>query len=107
MRLDPARVAGSAEDVGDGSVELLAHGHLAVLLEDPCLRLDDLGERPEGDAVAVRKTAALAPRDSSGSASAIRDSSWSRRLLPMPRHTDERHELRRTLVAGAVEGISE
>jgi hypothetical protein len=34
-----------------------------VVLVDPGLRLDDLPERPEGHAVAVRQAAAVAPRD--------------------------------------------
>ncbi len=88
-------------------MELLAHGLRRVLLEDAGLCLDDLGERPERDAVAVRETAALPPGDELrfrvGDLGELVDET----ALADARNTDERHELRRPLVARAVEGFSE
>ena len=80
---------------------------LAVSFEDACLRLDDLSESPERHAVAVGKTAALAPRDQLGFG--IDD---ARQLVEQPALADagyshQRHELEEALVADAVERSSE
>jgi hypothetical protein len=58
VRLDPGVAGGVAElalDLGQ-----------LVGLEDPRLRLHDLGERPEADAVAVWQAAPVPPRDEVG-----------------------------------------
>ena len=47
----------------DGDPELGLDRRGRVCREDPRVSLDDLGQRPEGDAVAVREGAALAPED--------------------------------------------
>ena len=78
-----------------------------VLLEDAGLRLDDLGERPEGDAVAVCKQRPCRQMMSSVSASAICGELVDQAALADARDADERHELRCALVARAVEGVSE
>ena len=59
-------VARAGERVLDGLADLLGDLLRRVLLEDAGLRLDDLAERPQRDAVAVGEAAALAPRDELG-----------------------------------------
>ena len=72
-----------------------------VALEDAGLRLDDLGERPERNPIAVRERASLPPRDEvSGrvdSAKELEDNS----ALADSGHADECDELRRALRAHA------
>lgn len=63
--LDPGDVLG-LDHLGNGAVELLLRYRLPVCLQDAGLGLDDLGQRPEGDAVAVGEAAALAPDDEPG-----------------------------------------
>ena len=70
---------------------------------DPGLRLDDLAERPERDAVAVREAAAVAPGDD---LLVVRDGLpelGDEPALADSRHADERHELRRAIDADARE----
>ena len=55
MRLE----AGVSHRLMELALDLLA----SVALEDPCLRLDNLAERPERHALAVREAPALAPGD--------------------------------------------
>jgi hypothetical protein len=63
MRLDEARRAFVVEGTVDRAANLGARFVRIVLLVDAGLRLDDLAERPEGDAVAVREAPSLPPRD--------------------------------------------
>lgn len=71
------------------------------------MRLDDLTQSPEGHAVAVGKTAALAPGDQ------VRISlDGERELVHEPRlphagHADDRDELRLALRAGSLERVDE
>ena len=83
-------------------------GHLGgVRLEHPGLRLHDLAERPERDALAVRQPAPLAPHDElvvlvHGAAELVARAGSCR-----SRDADERHELRRALAAAARERVDE
>ena len=63
VRLDPAGLDGILDRARDRLPEPVAGSRRIVLLEDPRLRLDDLGQRPERGAVAVRETTALTPAD--------------------------------------------
>ena len=70
-----------------------------VRLENPALCLDDLPERPEGDAVSVGKTAALAPANEPGAALDLGEQLRAEAALADPRFAHDRHEL-----AGALAG---
>ena len=77
-----------------------------VGLEDACLRLDHLGERPEADALAVGKRAALAPEDELGVLLAAFDRGHQltdEAALPDAGDADERDELGRFLKSRARE----
>ena len=74
---------------------------------DPGLRLDDLAQRPQRDAVAVGEAATLAPGDEIGvfvdDAAELVDEA----ALADSGDADERHELRRSRVARAVERVAQ
>ena len=91
----------------DGGVQLLGRFDLGVLLEDPGLRLDDLRERPERDAVAVGEAASLAPGDELGVGVDDALELVDEPALSHARDRDERDELRRPLVAGALERVAQ
>ena len=61
VRRDPVCFGRVVEDATNRCRELALHLRRRVTLQDPRLRLDDLPERPEADAVPVRERAALAP----------------------------------------------
>ncbi len=61
--LDPLLVGGVGHQRGHGRLQLGLDLARVVGLEHAGLGLDDLGERPEGDPVAVGQAAALAPGD--------------------------------------------
>jgi len=63
VQFDPAGVTLVVDGGIDGLAKLLGSLGLGVPLVDASLRLDDLSQRPEGDAVTVGEAAALAPRD--------------------------------------------
>ena len=63
LSLDPAGVVRVGDDVLDGETELLLDDPGRVGRQDAGVSFDDLGQRPERDAVAVRKAAALTPED--------------------------------------------
>ena len=104
MRLDPGCIF-VRKRVPGRATQLLGDVRRDVLFGDPGLRLHDLGERPERDAVAVREAASLAPRDELGirvhDALELEDEA----ALTDPGDADEREELRRMRVSGAVEGV--
>ena len=79
-------------------MELLGCLCLGVALEDAGLRLDDLGERPERDAVSVGEAAALAPGDELRVGVDDARELVHEPALAHPRDGDERDELRRSLV---------
>ena len=102
-----ALVAGTRERVLDGADGSSPRSRRRVLLEDARLRLDDLAERPQRDAVAVGEAAALAPRDELRVGVDDPGELVDEAALADARDADERHELRRALVARALERISE
>src|SRR5919108_5325655 len=59
----PPRLTSIENDVLDGNAQFPLRGPRRVGSEDAGVGLDDVGERPEGHAVAVRKGASLAPED--------------------------------------------
>ena len=69
----------------------------------PASRLDDLRQRPERDALAVGKRATLPPATSSISSSTVREELGDEAALADPRHSDQRHQLRRALLTHAPE----
>ena len=105
MGLDPRLVAGACERVLDRLVDLRRDLLRRVLLEDARLRFDDLAERPERDPVAVGEAAPLAPGDELrvGLDDAVQ--LVDETTLADAGDADEREELRRPCVAGALEGV--
>ena len=70
------------------------------------MRLDDLAERPQRDAVAVREAAPLAPRDELGVRVDDAEQLVDEAALADAGNADERHELRRPRVSRALEDAS-
>ncbi len=60
-RLDPGSLAGVQDVFGQREVELLPRSGRFLLLGDPAAHPHHLGQRPVGDAVPVRETAAAVP----------------------------------------------
>ena len=91
----------------DGRAQLALDIRLRVGLEDSRLRLHDLRQRPEADAFAVRKRAALAPgREVRLGLDRLEELVDEPRLAD-PRDADEGDELELTLRAGAFERVAE
>ena len=99
--LQPLRVVGS----GDGHAELRGGFGGRVRLEDPGVGLDDLAERPEGDAVAVREAAALAPVHELGAVVHPGPELREQARLADARLTGDRDELDLRLADHALEGV--
>ncbi len=78
-----------------------------VLLEHAGLCLHDLPERPQGDAVAVCEAAALAPGDELGIGVDDALELVHEPALADAGDADEREELRRALVTGALERVAD
>ena len=93
---------------GPARLELLGRLARAFGLEDSGLRLDDLPERPERDAFAVRKRAAVAPVDEPELSRLDRlEELEDQPALADPGDADERQELRRALARDADERLAE
>ena len=107
MRLDARLVARARERVLDGLVDLRRDLLVRVLLEDACLRLDDLAERPQRDPVAVGEAASLAPGDELGVGVDDALELVDEAALADARDADEREELWRALVSRPLEGVSD
>ena len=101
MPLDPRASGPVGHDRAHGGCELLRRPPPAVGLEDAGLRLHHLAERPERDALAVRKRAALAPGDELGVLVDRPEELVDEPALADPGDADERHELWRALRAHA------
>ena len=95
------------DEVVDPTAELRLDGLARVALEDPRLRLDHLAERPERDAVAVRKTTAAAPRDETGVVGERALELPDEAALPDAGHADERHELNGAVAASARDRVDD
>ena len=72
----------------------------AVRLQDPALRLDDLAQRPERDALAVREASTLAPADESWPIVHLHEELGAQSALADARLADDRHKLARRLLHG-------
>jgi hypothetical protein len=105
VRLDP-RGIGFRQRVRGGTAELVRHLGRSVLLVHARLRLDDLTQRPERDAVAVCEAAALPPRDELGVGVDDPRELVDEPTLPDAGDPDERDELRRTRMPRAFECVS-
>ena len=78
-----------------------------VVLVDAALGLDDLSERPEGDALAVRQAAAVPPRDDLLVVGHRLAELCHEPALADPRDADERHQLRRAVDPDPCEGAQQ
>jgi hypothetical protein len=106
-RLEPRPLGVVLEERSDRVAEL-GRGNLAVVrLEDPRLRLHDLPERPEGDALAVGEAAPVPPGDELRpiveGASELSDEA----ALPNAGLANDRDELNRALALGTEERLME
>ena len=81
--------------VGQDRVELALRDVRRVGLEDARVRLHDLPERPERDALAVGHAAPLPPRDQLGTRVDVRGQLAHDATLAEPRLSHDRHELHR------------
>ena len=95
------------DEVGDFGRELRCRDGGVVVLVDAHLRLDDLTERPERDAVPVREAAAVPPSDDLLVLLDFAAELGHEAALADPRHADERHELRRAVDAHSRERAEE
>jgi hypothetical protein len=102
MSFHPARVA-FREKVADGVCELLCRRLDLVALQDAGLRLHDLSERPEADALTVGQRAAHPPRHSLPFPFECCEELGEQAALADPGHADERDHLGRALAARPVE----
>ena len=91
----------------DHRVELLLRRRGVVGLEDPGVRLDDLAERPEAHALAVREGAALPPGDDLLVGVGDLEQLGDEAALADAGHADERDELRRLLRARPRQRVGE
>jgi hypothetical protein len=102
LTLDPARLVILRDECSDRLPELLRHDRRRVAFSHARLGLDDLSERPEGHALAVREAASGAPRERLAHARCISELVDEPRLADS-RCADEGHELGRSLLAHARE----
>ena len=103
LPLEPLRLRWIGCHLRDHAAQLLPGLVDRVALEDPCLRLHDLGQRPEGHAVAVGQGSALTPGDERlvlvDSCEELEDEP----ALADAGDSDEGDELRRSLLPNAPE----
>ena len=95
VRGDPACFRLVREQASDSSAELLGGLRFAVRLEHAGLRLHHLADRPEADALAVGKRAALPPGDEPAIALDRIEELCEKPALADPGDAHQRHELRR------------
>src|SRR5215213_1332410 len=103
MRLDTKVVA---EERVDRRVESLGHRVGTVALERTDLGLDDLGQRGEA-AATIGERAAMPPRHELGLGVHVQQELVDETTLPEPGSADQREELRRTLLADAVQEVDD
>jgi hypothetical protein len=106
-RRHPAGLALVDGNRAHGLLELGRRLALRVGLHDPRLRLHDLGQRPEADALAVGQRAALAPRREVGLRVHALEELVDEPRLADPGHADERHELQLPLRARPLERVAQ
>src|SRR5262249_34464027 len=107
MRLDPSGVVRVGQEFLDRAAELRSGLGFRVLFEDPRLRLHDLREGPERDAVAVGQASPLPPRDQLGVHVGDPGELVDQPALAHTGDADQRDELRNPLVPRAIEGVAE
>ena len=107
VRLDPAGVLLARDEIENLSPQRAFDLARRIGLQDARLCLDHLRERPEGHPLAVRETAASAPRDELGVVLDDGRELEDEPRLADPRRADECDELRGVLVPGPGEGIAE
>jgi hypothetical protein len=105
--LKPATILLARDGHGHRRPQLRLRLVRVVGLEDPGLRLDDLGERPEGDTVAVGERAAVPPVDEVRPLLDRPEQLVDHPALADPPHTDERDELRLAFAVGAIEHLAQ
>ena len=103
----PFRLLRVGNRLVDDALELGRRLLLGRTLEDSRVRLQDLGESPERDALAVGQAPALAPVDQLWLRLDGGEELVDEPALPDPGHPDERHELGRALLAYPGEGVDE
>ena len=106
-RASHSRSCSSSASAVDHRDELLLGRRRVVGLENPGVRLDDLAERPEADALAVGERAALPPGDELGVGLGDLEQLGDEAALADPGHADERDELRGLLSPRARERVGE
>ena len=107
VRLDPARLDRIVDRAADALREPARGGRRVVLVEDPGLRLDDLGQCPERGAIAVGETPSLAPADHVLLGVDDLPHLMDEPALADTRDADDRHELRDPLVARPAERVAQ
>ena len=82
--LDPFPLGRVGHEVGDRVPQLREGARLVLVLCDPCAHPHHLGQRPEGDPVAVGEAAAAMPEHTSARPSTYFSNSHANRDLPIP-----------------------
>ena len=86
---------GAVRTLGQDMLQPVRERRAVVALEDAGVRLDDLGERQEGDTLAVGQAAALAPGDKGGRRLCVGGELRHEARLPYTRLPDDDGELRK------------
>jgi len=108
VALDPVCALLVGNEIRDRLVQLRLGGVGGIGLEDACLRLHHLADRPEGDSLAVRQRAALPPVDDQVGVGVHRLGELPYEpALADARDADERDQLCPPLAQGAREPVRE
>src|SRR5215216_3688796 len=106
MTLDPRPVPVVTEEIVEGLTELRFGLVGRIRLEDPCVRLHHLTERPERDSVSIRERAASAPDELrvrvDGFGELVDEAA-----LADPGYTHNRYELRFAFLSRARERVDQ
>ena len=106
VRLDPAGVVRVVDGIPDCEAKLLCGLVLGIPFLDPGLRLHDLGQRPERDAVAVGEAASLPPGNQVCVwLDDLREELVNEAALSDAGNPDESDQLRCSRRAGSEEGV--
>ena len=104
---DPVPLLGVGHQDVQGDPQLAHRGSRRIRLQDPRLGLDDLGERPEGDALAVCETSSLAPSGEVGQVVDVAAQLPDHPRLAHPGLTADGDDLTGPLPDQPVEGVGE
>src|SRR5262249_60814828 len=106
VALDPGGIVPVGDRFREGMPQLRLRPICTVALEDLGVRLDDLADRPERDALPVGQTSPLPPAERL--VARQRPKELERQpALPDARDTDERDELRLAIEANAFGGVEQ